>query len=895
MNSSTNTKLKPTKYPTLVFVVLLVLSAAAARGQVGSLRVEVTGKSLPPTVRAEQRGSSVFLPVVPIARELGYIITVENATETIRVRRVGIEAEFAKQGGEVRENGITIAAVPLSGEVVFTPDTNALLLPAEVVAPLLNVSVFVSTEQNLVRIDSRDVSSATTSKARGRIGVNVFYYNYSSSFTNGFYYQNLNLFSRGRIGEHTFQTTAGFLGGTGGSPFSFYGGNFTLNRKQGDEFQAGDLTTTVGSELSVLNTLVRGVSYARRIFGERGQLNLYGGRSFSGISEENFSRSNSQTLDFDTNIGGGRFSYRPYDFRTSNRRAKNYNFSVGAVGFSGTNNKGVMADFAGRYSTEKFNLEAEIAVGSFDIKTFGNRKIEGFGTGMVFGASYRPWRFLSLQGRYDRYSPNFSNPTRSNSYSNRETKSAAFAVQPFRNLSFGASASISENKNPVIFGNFTLDKYETKSYGFNVAYDPTTKFLPRISVNATQIESPLFGKLSLLYVNLAREYKNFRPFVNYILTKSGNSTAHALSTGTSIDAEKYGQFQVQQTFAFNKSLIRRSDSIQCQLTASQQQQCFQNDGSRLQLVNNSGSVDWNPNRLLFDRFQFNVGGGYIRDSQKTSFLLRSNVGVRLPFEQNLQFSYYNSSFGNEFRISLSGPLTFWKPRRLLKQAEAAGSDELLTESTIEGRIYQDENFNRQYDPLIDTPLRDARVRLNNGIEATTDVNGLYHFDRIQPGEHRIAVNLEDIRANLIPANGLEQTVTVMPRSIVNTAFRLVKSGSLSGRVWYDRNGNGKFDETEGLGDIRIITGTGKDTYTDPDGTFLLGELPPGEQSVFIDERYKPEDLSSSILNLQVKVDSGKETKNVEFIFKSKPRGVREIIFEPQPSPNVPPVYPKDKQ
>lgn len=223
------------------------------------------------------------------------------------------------------------------------------------------------------------------------------------------------------------------------------------------------------------------------------------------------------------------------------------------------------------------------------------------------------------------------------------------------------------------------------------------------------------------------------------------------------------------------------------------------------------------------------------------------------------------------------------------------SNELLTESTIEGRVYQDENFNRQYDPQIDIPLSNARVRLNNGIEAITNVNGLYHFDRIQPGEHRLVVNLEDIRANLIPANGLEQTIIVMSRSVVNTAFRLVKSGSLSGRVWYDANGNGKFDEKEGLGDIRILTSSGKDTYTDPDGTFLLGELPPGEQSIFIDERYKPQDLASSILSLQVKIESGKETKGVELVFNSKPRGVKEINFDTPPSPSVLPSFPKDKE
>lgn len=860
-----------------IFFVLLFLSAVIY-GQVGNLSIAIAGHSLPPNVRAEQRGTRIFLPVAPVARELGYVINIDNSTETVQVRRVGIEAEYIKQTGEIRENGVTITAVPANGEVFFLPDADALLLPAEVISPLLNVSIFVEKEKNTVRIESREAASATTSKSRSKFGVGVFNYNYSSTFNAGSLYQNLNLYSAGRIGNHTYRTNGSFFGGSGGGIINFYGGNFTLNRRQGDEFQVGDLTNTVGTDLSIMNTLVRGASYARPILGIRGKLNVYGGRSFSGITD-NLTK-NRQTPDFDTNLLGGRFNYSPYDLKLRNQRDKDLNFSAGVVGFSGNKNRGVLTDFTGRYASKRFNMEAELAAGSFNIETnVGSRNIKGFGTALAFSASYRPWNFLTLQGRYDHYSPNFSNPTRTNSYSNRETKSAGISVQPFRNLSFGASASISENKNPISFGNFFLDKTKTESLGINFAYDPNIKLLPRISVSATEIRSPLFGNLRLIYTNLSREYKNVRPFINYILTQSGNSTAHAISAGSSIDAKRFGQFQLQQTLAFNKSLISRGNQMQCQLTATPT--CPADDSSKLQLVNNSGSLDWNPNRLFFNRLQINVGAGYIRD-QKTSFLIRANAVVKLPFEQNLQVSYYRSSFGSEFRFSLSGPLTFWKPRRLLKESNVA-SDAILTQSTIEGRVYQDEDFNREYDPQIDKPLKDVRVRLNNGVEIQTDVNGLYHFERIEPGDHLIALDMEDIRANLVSANGLEQNITVTPRSIINTSFRLVKSGSLSGRVWYDANGNGKFDEGEGLADIHVITSTGKDTYTDPDGTYLLTELPPGDQNIYIDERYKPEDLTTSILSLQAAVRSGNETKDVQFIFKTRPREIKEKNFDSKSS------------
>ena len=145
-----------------------------------------------------------------------------------------------------------------------------------------------------------------------------------------------------------------------------------------------------------------------------------------------------------------------------------------------------------------------------------------------------------------------------------------------------------------------------------------------------------------------------------------------------------------------------------------------------------------------------------------------------------------------------------------------------------------------------------------------------------------------VRANLIPANGLEQTLTILPRTSVTTAFRLVRSGSLSGRVWNDANANGKYDTGEGMADIRIVASSGRDTYTDPDGSFLLTELPPGDQNVFIDERYKPEDFIIPASSLRVTVESGKETHGVQFLFAVKSRGVKEIDFGTKAAPALSP-------
>ena len=287
-------------------------------------------------------------------------------------------------------------------------------------------------------------------------------------------------------------------------------------------------------------------------------------------------------------------------------------------------------------------------------------------------------------------------------------------------------------------------------------------------------------------------------------------------------------------------------------------------------------MDWTPKETMFKRLYLTVGAGYLKDSEKTGLQFRTTAGVNLPFKQTLQVSYYKNTYYSELRFSLSGSLAFWKKKENF--SSQLTDENFVDSSKIQGRVYADENGNRQYDAGVDSAMNNVRVRLDNGREVRSDINGNYEFESVPEGEHHLSLNLEDIRASLVPANGLDYNVTILPRSVVNTSFRLVKSGSVSGRIWRDLNENHQFDEGEGLADIRLLSSSGKATYSDNDGTFLLSDLPPGEQSIFIDERYHPENLILEKDSLKVTVESGQEVKNCAFIYKAKPREVKEMTF-----------------
>jgi SdrD B-like protein len=106
-------------------------------------------------------------------------------------------------------------------------------------------------------------------------------------------------------------------------------------------------------------------------------------------------------------------------------------------------------------------------------------------------------------------------------------------------------------------------------------------------------------------------------------------------------------------------------------------------------------------------------------------------------------------------------------------------------------------------------------------------------------------------------------------------FRLVRAGRISGIVWLDLNENGRLDEgEEPLTDVRVVTGSGRDTLTDANGNFMIGDLPPGEHVVLVDEKTLPDRTTSVRGSLSIKVLVGSETGDVVFPVAALPPEVK---------------------
>jgi hypothetical protein len=88
----------------------------------------------------------------------------------------------------------------------------------------------------------------------------------------------------------------------------------------------------------------------------------------------------------------------------------------------------------------------------------------------------------------------------------------------------------------------------------------------------------------------------------------------------------------------------------------------------------------------------------------------------------------------------------------------------------------------------------------------------------------------------------------------------MRTGRISGVVWLDLNENGRLDTGERpLPEVRVVTGSGRDTLTDENGYFIIGDLPPGEHILLLDEKTMPEQTKSVAGSQPIKVAAGNET------------------------------------
>ncbi|HEX9962197.1 MAG TPA: SdrD B-like domain-containing protein [Pyrinomonadaceae bacterium] len=811
--------------------------AAAVERTPQQLTIIVNGRTLAGVNSLpQQRNGRLFLPVAAIANSLGDGVNVLANSRLVKVRRqTGIEAEFDAELNQVRENGSIVLVVSGSSEIVFPPNPSELMLPVEIVSELLGAAIRIDDAQKAVVVTRGQIRAETIKTGERHSAFELYEADYEynlnryASTTN----QNLILSAAGRFKDGRF-TLLSSLSGTA-KTLNFRSGTLIFERAGGQKFVAGDFGS--GTDLQFMSATVRGASAQIPFGGAR--LTAFGGRSNSGaflpfaIEPGGFEQSIARrgALQYDTNIFG---VYAVFGASGANKRnADPLTFSAGAMSFDSRARSGETLTGGAQYSTSRLRLQMDVAAGKFSGFRGDNARVEGFGAATDVSATLQLSDNLSFQGRFAFIGKNFLSPQ---SGQREPVKLAAGGVawQPKKWLAASIGASVAAR--PGGSDSPLRDRFITTTLNLT-----PPRLLPKIFFSHTDSVTPQIRRASFTLLSASKEFSRWSLFVNATRIKTIGAASLNGQFGTNFRLNDSNAFEVSQSFGGGGNL--------------------------------SGFIDWQGSNFFKNRLNFGAGFGYTRGNDTSvATSQRLSASVRLPRKNLLQISYLQTRGEPTLLVSLRGSL--FKKRRA-ETLLGAPVSEINSYGSFSGRVYQDVNLDGRYDAGVDQPQANVKVRVDGNRYVETDAAGLFNVEGVKTGEHRIYLDLLSVRADLTLLEGAEQTARLFAGRDSTVDFRLVRTGRISGQVWLDANENGKIDENESpLADVRVVCGNGRDTLTDANGSFIIGDLPPGEYVILLDEKTLPEKTKSARPPLSLKVSAARETGDADFPVIAVPAEVR---------------------
>jgi hypothetical protein len=771
-----------------------------------------------PNSAAQLRAGRLFLPITTIAQALGDTLTSDPSTRTVTIRRQnGTIAIFNAQLNEVRENGVVVLTLSGSADLVFPPTADELMLPAEIVASLLDV-VVRRDESHAIVISRKGVPVETVRAGAKRAPWELFQieYDYTFSRYTSAGDHSLVLRGTGRVGDARLSFIANSTIGVtqNSSRPNLTGGSVRLDRTNGQSFVAGEFGT--GTDVEFMSAAVRG-GLVQLPF-SRVRLDIFGGQTSSGVAlvvPPDPLQTNPQVaflpVRYDTRIFGAMVTTAaepPY--RT------NFMLSGGGMHFDGPTRRGNVLAGGLKYTPGHHRFQADVAVGQFGRGSEQSLQRTGTGVAINLTGSYHLTDEVVVQGRYVYVAPTFVSP-QSGMFTPRNLAAAGVSWQPRR--WFSTTVSGSTETIPGKAGLF--NRYVTATV--NLA--PNDSW-PALFVSHTQSGTTQLRNAAFTLITATKKFDRWLLFVNAARVKSFGATSLNLQGG--------GNFRINESNSLEVSQSVGSNGLY------------------------SGLATWQVSNLFRHRLSFSGGMGYTTsDTSPFQPSAHLSASFRLPRNGSLQFSYLKTQTGTTAVLTLHG--LFFST----KHAERALSGpiaQLNSYGAVSGKVYQDVNLNGRFDPGVDLPQVNARVQVDGSRYAVSDATGNFRIESVLQGEHSVYLDLLSVRADLTLLDSTKQQITLDSSRDVVVDFRVVRTGRISGVVWLDLNENGRLDESERpLADARVVTGSGRDTLTDENGYFMIGDLPPGEHILLLDEKTLPERTRSAAGSQTVKVSAASET------------------------------------
>jgi hypothetical protein len=171
-----------------------------------------------------------------------------------------------------------------------------------------------------------------------------------------------------------------------------------------------------------------------------------------------------------------------------------------------------------------------------------------------------------------------------------------------------------------------------------------------------------------------------------------------------------------------------------------------------------------------------------------------------------------------------------------------------------------------------TPIPNVVVLLDGSARAVTDTHGQFAFGGLSGGSHTVSVVAETFPATFGGLEQPKQTVNVVVGDVAHVAFTAAALGSIGGKLVYDHDHGGG-----GVENAYVVAEPGEHAgITDPDGSYLLDNLPPGTYTLSVD----PETLASGLgvtsdVQVPVTLAGGAHVEGIAFTVGE---GDKDVVF-----------------
>jgi hypothetical protein len=817
--------------------------AVAQTSQQYSLRVN--GNPVSTTRSPVRLSDQWFVPLASIARALGAEIRVDPVTQTLRVvRNDGVTTSYDGVSGRILQGSVVAAQLESFREIQLSIGLENILFPLDGVVALFGVTVRENRDEDVLDIETS--ASSIAGGAASGAGVHLASLNDRYSFaSNGqTWQQSLNLHGEALAGDRRF-TASLDLARVNGLFLGFRQGFIRLETASHRVLTIGDQGTNSGVE-ALANT-VRGVGYQWTWRGFTAE--TYGGRAASSVAA---ALGSSGVAVYDTNIAG--FSLHRHDGSSE--------FSIGGDAFGGGARSGSTfgVAYTGTFARNQFRVQGVTGYFSGAILRSGilvidaNNPTQSAGgipagaqitgvsplgsviqveenAGTVRGGAYgfsvsdsfSPFgnKLLLLTGIWEQYSRNFLVARDDSRFSAISRKSLTASMRANGHISF--SGALQNSRSLLGESNAQL------GYSYGVSVSGPAKLPVQIGYFSSASTSGAgAGRLVLSQYSLQLPRINRYSFnATYSEMRFAGLYSRAIRESASADFKRYGRFGVHDQLQFRSA--------------------------------HSYGADWSHR---FGKEIYLMAGVDRQTSPRGAPTISPVAAITLPLPKNQSFtvSYYSAGGSSLLRFEIGGsPMAH---RELV--AAGNGRSALIVPSSLSGQVYYDVNYDGQFKSGVDRVLPEMRVWLDRNVSTTTDGSGYFHFDGITPGTHRLHVDMSSLPANLVFVSD-DLKVAVMPYYANRQDFRAIPTGSIRGTVRISQlNGDGRTVVTS-YPDVRLIASGNKDTFSEGDGNFVLGDLPPGTYQLHVDPVSLPTGFVPSPATRTIEVKPGQSSGNVDFL------------------------------